>query len=735
MDEKSSHRSNRKLAIAVIALLALCLIAFLVWKRPSPPSEPSADISADIAVQATSAEDSGLAEPEELPMRAATGISMSAQQTSDTLEIVRSQPGGTRPANLADGSWTIFVYLCGSDLETRSGAATKDLNEMLSGCTGSNVRFVVETGGARTWRNNAVSARKLSRYLIQDGQIYDAGSVAPSSMGEATTLSEFLVWGVSNYPSEHMGLILWDHGGGSITGVCFDELNQRDSLNLRELDTALNQAYGIMWDKFDFIGFDACLMCTLETANIMATYSDYMVASQESEPGTGWDYGSIGRYLSQNPTCDGRELGRVICDSYLMSQPASTRGFVTLSLIDLSMIDPLLEAYHQFSHEMFDLGSNQQNLAAISRAIHKIENYGCNNRREGFTYMVDLGGLVSTCSSAAPSAASVQAAIYNAVVYQIRGTYHADACGLSIYYPLFISSKNELSAFHAVAVNPWYLAYVNRLAQGATSNGSTLGYSPETIFQESLWNWVLGNSQEVQEQVEDTWDYVDDHDGTAPQISFESPPQVDGEGTFWFRFDQRGKDNAAVVSAYVYQLSDDGKHAIALGETYDVYGDWETGQFADGFNGRWLSLPDGQNLNLIVQSADETTIVYTSPIELNGQECYLRIRQDVASGQVTVDGAWGALDGSGALDRSVRPIVSGDTILPLYRAVTVAESQRVDDYEGEVYTVGSGGLTVSYDYLPIGAYLYSFCIQDIYGDLYCTESIQFEIDGNGDIYF
>ncbi|MBQ3267902.1 MAG: hypothetical protein IJH08_08310, partial [Atopobiaceae bacterium] len=136
-----------------------------------------------------------------------------------------------------------------------------------------------------------------------------------------------------------------------------------------------------------------------------------------------------------------------------------------------------------------------------------------------------------------------------------------------------------------------------------------------------------------------------------------------------------------------------------------------------------------------VQSADETTIIYTSPIELNGEECYLRVRQDIASGRVTVDGAWGALDENGALDRSVHPIVSGDIILPLYRAVTVADSQRVDDYEGEVYTVGAGGLTVSYDYLPIGTYLYSFSIQDIYGDLYCTESVQFEIDGNGDIYF
>ncbi|MBQ6521462.1 MAG: hypothetical protein IJI15_01340, partial [Atopobiaceae bacterium] len=151
MDEKSSNRSNRKLAIAVIALLAFCLIALLMWNRPSSPSEPSTDI----AVQVTPVDDGGLIEPEELPVRAATGVSMSAQQTSDALEIVRSQPGGTRPANLAEGSWTIFVYLCGSDLESRSGAATKDLNEMLSGCTGSNVRFVVETGGARTWRNNA----------------------------------------------------------------------------------------------------------------------------------------------------------------------------------------------------------------------------------------------------------------------------------------------------------------------------------------------------------------------------------------------------------------------------------------------------------------------------------------------------------------------------------------------------------------------------------------------------
>ena len=37
-----------------------------------------------------------------------------------------------------------------------------------------------------------------------------------------------------------MGLILWNHGGGSITGVCFDEKYDQDSITLMEMDSALS---------------------------------------------------------------------------------------------------------------------------------------------------------------------------------------------------------------------------------------------------------------------------------------------------------------------------------------------------------------------------------------------------------------------------------------------------------------------------------------------------------------
>ena len=85
-----------------------------------------------------------------------------------------------------------------------------------------------------------------------------------------------------------MGVILWDHGGGSISGVCFDEISD-DSLSLREIDTGLlsTMKNAGMTDTFEFIGFDACLMSTVETANVLASYSDYMIASEESEPGSG----------------------------------------------------------------------------------------------------------------------------------------------------------------------------------------------------------------------------------------------------------------------------------------------------------------------------------------------------------------------------------------------------------------------------------------------------------------
>jgi hypothetical protein len=44
------------------------------------------------------------------------------------------------------------------------------------------------------------------------------------------TLAAFLQWGISEYPAAGMGLVLWNHGSGSINGICYDELYDDDAL-------------------------------------------------------------------------------------------------------------------------------------------------------------------------------------------------------------------------------------------------------------------------------------------------------------------------------------------------------------------------------------------------------------------------------------------------------------------------------------------------------------------------
>ena len=670
-----------------------------------------------------------------------TGMTVQAERGSKQLDIQRPTPGGKKPANLAKDSWTVFVYLCGSDLESQGGAATKDLREMVKGSGNENVRYVVETGGAKKWSTNAISARQMGRYLIQGGNIMDLGGTSITDMGDPATLSDFLTWGVANYPAEHMALILWDHGGGSIAGVCFDERNNYSSLSVRELDTALGTAFKGMWDKFEFIGFDACLMSTLETANVMASYSDYMIASQESEPGNGWEYTSITRFLNQNPSTDGNQLGRAICDSYLASLDRNTKGFATLSVVDLSKVDELIQNFYRFSQEMYESGSDQSTLAMMTRGIRNVDNFGSNNWLEGYTNMIDLGGLVKACKSVTPSAQDVLDSLNQAVTYQIHGNYHAASTGLSTYYPLKVSEASDLVTFQSCTPNPSYLAYVDRLVHGATYNGGSqyTSYSDQQWYEGGLWSVLMENTgtpeaEQAQQEAEEYWEYVDDHSDTSQVITFAEEPQVDEDGIYWFQLDDHGIDNAAVVSGLVYEISEDGQDLIALGETYDVNGSWETGEFTDGFDGEWLSLPDGQNLCTYVVDSSEDYVIFTSPITLNGKDTYLRMRQNLRSGSVLVEGAWDGIGENGAADRSATPLKKGDVIIPRYDSFT-ADGSKGDTYEGLEYVLDSSKLKVSYGYLPEGVYLYNFCIEDVFGDVLVTDAVQLEIDPDGSIYF
>ena len=135
--------------------------------------------------------------------------------------------------------WTILVYLCGTDLESDGGCATNDIIEAISASYSEDVHIVYQTGGTNQW-NSGISNSTIQRYASTNGDIELVDELTEASMGKSETLADFVAWGLENYPAENMGLVFWNHGGGSISGVCFDEKYDKDSLSLREICAQLH---------------------------------------------------------------------------------------------------------------------------------------------------------------------------------------------------------------------------------------------------------------------------------------------------------------------------------------------------------------------------------------------------------------------------------------------------------------------------------------------------------------
>ena len=558
---------------------------------------------------------------------------------------------------------------------------------------------------ATAWQSQ-VSPDAIQRYVIYDGEVYLADSQPLASMGDPSTLTAFLQWGLSNFPSDHTGLVLWDHGGGSITGVCFDELNDDRSLSLTDIETSLRTVSSLIPNGFDMIGFDACLMGTVETAAILAPFARYLVASEEVVPGSGWNYAGIGEYLATDPDADGASLGRAVCDSFYQSTVEDDDSdSATMSVIDLGAIPALRTAFDAYAKDLYTDLEQGLDYAPVARSINSADNFGGNNRSEGYTNMVDLGGLIDAGIAWSSNAKAARDALADATVYQVRGTDHQHSSGLSVYYPLEVQGSMELKIFRDVCVSTHYLALVDKIAYGFANGGSWAGYSENTP-----WDW----------------DSMVPDSGQSTVISFQQEPALDENGRYYFVLSEQGLYNTASVEAKVYMLSADEQDYISLGYTSDVLADWATGVIEDDFDGYWFSLPDGQNISADYVDEGDGYDLFTSPVNVNGEDTNLRFAWYFDTGEIQILDLWDGVGENGIAARSETSLKPGDRIVPRFDAIN-PETYEETEYTGEEYVWGAGD-NVTFGPLPDGAYLYAFVIDDIFGGSYETEFAGFVID-------
>ena len=605
----------------------------------------------------------------------------------------------------ADDNWTIFVYLCGSDLESENSFATDNMQEMIDASAASNVRFVVQTGGAAEWHNGA-SADELDRFEIAGGVSTIVDRQPLASMGDSETLAGFLRWGLAAYPSAHNGLVLWNHGSGSINGVCFDELADLDSLSLRDIDSALNSVQDALPGGFDFIGFDACLMGTVETAAMLAPYAKYMIGSQELEPGSGWDYAAIGSCLAADPSADAVTLGKAICDGfYQMCVDNEAGNSATLALTDLSKIAALRSAFELYAQHLYEATDDEANFVPVVRAIISADNFGGNNRSEGYTNMVDLGGLIDAGAVWSSNAKAARDALDAAIVYQVHGADHRQVSGLSVYYPLQVQGSMELKIFRDVCVSTHYLALVDKIAYGFANGGSWAGYSEDTPWD---WDTLVPDSEQ------------------STVITFDEEPTLDENSYYYFILSEQGLNNTVSVEAKVYALSDDEQDYLSLGFTSDVLADWDTGVVGDDFDGFWFALPDGQNLSVYYVDEGDGYDLYTTPVRVNGNDTNLRFAWYYDTDEIQVLDLWDGVGDNGMAARAGETLKPGDRIVPLFDALN-KDTLEESEYYGEEY-IWEDGDNVVFEHLPDGDYLYCFVIDDIFGGSYVTDFVSLTLD-------
>ena len=269
---------------------------------------------------------------------------MTAQaKPADDLQAAQITPSAQKAA-------TVLVYLNGSDLESEAGEASADIDEMLASGIGENANVVIETLGTSKWQNYGIASDHTQRYIVNQGKL----ELVDDSLGQLdttdpNTLADFISWGVKNYPADRYILVLWDHGAGPVYGFGYDEFQSEESaMTLDEMKQALDANPDV---HFDIIGMDCCIMGSLETCVALQPYCDYMVVSEDFEPGVGWSYEGWMSMLEQNPGIDTVELGKVIVDDMIADVAKDKEnGEATLALIDESAVDELYGAWVSFAY-------------------------------------------------------------------------------------------------------------------------------------------------------------------------------------------------------------------------------------------------------------------------------------------------------------------------------------------------------------------------------------------------
>ena len=612
-------------------------------------------------------------------------------------------------------TWAVYVYMCGSDLESRGGCATDNIMSLMANTLPENVTFVLETGGALAWRNDTMNPDFLERWAIYKGEdsnlITKLAQLPLASMADPATFEDFLHFARTEYPADHTMVIVWDHGGGTVGGACVDEhFNPQDTLSVSGMAAACANVFGKDENDppLDIMAYDCCLMATVDVAAAFTGTARYLIASEETIPGDGWDYGALAATFAAYPEIDPESLGTLICNEYLAYYTAAKQaGVVTLSMTDLTKFPALMNAYEEFGTILLGVFCEDPSLyLEVAVNTSNSENYGFNSRATGWVNLVDLYDFAQEYAvEGFEQAQAVCDAIDACVIANVCGTFRQNSHGLSFYFP-FNGNIRELNIFDREAAGTAFKTLYSVVTEKELTEEEQLFFKKYEALGVELPPKI-----KTFMNVDISQGQIRKNDAGRCYVDF--GPEV----------------GAATVDAMVelFYIADSGA-VYMLGSDDEISCDFDQGRFTDKFSGQWLGINGWlAYINLDYDSPEYN--IYSIPVECEGRRFFLQ------RGYNFEGGYWEDL---GARAVSSDPGQARSFFFDPTDTIRIMQKVQDDDTGEFVYIavdeIPYGEINYSFDPLPAGRFAMRFRLEDVFRTVLYSDYFYFTIQ-DGTMYF
>jgi hypothetical protein len=344
--------------------------------------------------------------------------------------------------------WLVILYSAGDN--NLASFLYQDINELESVGSDDNTHIVTIADQGKQW-NAAFKGAKVF-YLKKDNDMSKINSPLLKNLGQVNTAApKFMASSIAEiikkFPAEHIAIIIGDHGSGW-QGAIEDDTHHK-YMSLPEIREALEEIYKKTGKRIDVLAFDACLMAMAEVGYELKNAVKYLVASEETEGGSGYSYNIIFSKAIKDAVSkiqqaalfkvnvDPEEFAKIIVES----AKEYSDDIETISAVDLDKVNELVSKLDEFAKLI--LSSTQQDIQKLKEKIRQTQKFAIGSFRDLYHFAKLIYEDNSISQDLQNKAKEIMDALNKYIVNEFSNDKYKNAYGVSIELPSYGNVASE----------------------------------------------------------------------------------------------------------------------------------------------------------------------------------------------------------------------------------------------------------------------------------------------------